>query len=274
MVNDTTSDKELFDILSKMTNQLKDGHVNVFTPFGTSSYKFLNSRAPTINWLGESSIFKYGENIKTPNQTLVYAKIKNANIGYVWVKTFANTIADYTYIDNILSEYETADGFIIDLRMNGGGSDRNSSEIARRFTDEKRLYRKYRFRNGPGHNDFSDWNDTYLNPAGIQFLKTTIVLINENCYSATEDCLMALKELPNVTIIGDTTGGGLGNPMQRELPNGWLYRFSNWQEVDAQMNNFEDIGIAPDTVVWISRRDSLRGIDRILEAGIKKIGRK
>jgi len=31
---------------------------------------------------------------------------------------------------------------------------------------------------------------------------------------------------PNITLIGDRTGGGGGTPAFLELPTGWMYRFS------------------------------------------------
>ena len=147
----------------------------------------------------------------------------------------------------------------------------NSREIVSRFTDKKRLYRKIRYRNGPDHDDFSNWKDDFITPSGNQYLKTTVVLTNEYCFSSTEDCILAFQVLPNTIIIGDTTGGGSGNPIQRELPNGWIYRLSNWQEVNSQMVYFEGIGIAPDSVVWITRQDSINGADRILETAVAVI---
>jgi C-terminal processing protease CtpA/Prc len=35
-----------------------------------------------------------------------------------------------------------------------------------------------------------------------------------------------MSTLPNVTIIGDQTGGGGGLPTSYQLPNGWTYRIS------------------------------------------------
>lgn len=274
LVTDKTSEKELFNILWQMTNTLKDGHVNIYSSFGNSYFNFKNGNAPTCNVISDSAMNKFFDNYKRPNNVFRYSKVKNKNIGYVKIISFGYPLSEYKYIDNIIKDFETTDGIIIDLRNNGGGSTNNSDEILGRFTDQKRLYKKVRYRNGPNHNDFTNWIDVYIEPSGNPYLKSIVVLINKGCFSTTEDCTLAFRELPHVRIIGDTTGGGSGNPIARELPNGWLYRFSNWQEVDSKNINYEGIGIPPDSVVWISKQDSINGIDRILETAINMIEKK
>jgi C-terminal processing protease CtpA/Prc len=80
--------------------------------------------------------------------------------------------------------------------------------------------------------------------------------------------VMAMQVLPNVTIVGDTTGGGVGNPIFRELPNGWTYRLSTEIEADAQGRIMEGVGVFPDVPVLTTAADSANGIDRMLEKGI------
>lgn len=271
LINDKTSDKELFNIMWQMTNLLKDGHVNISSSFGYTYYNFQNGSAPTSNWISDSVLMKYFEKLNYPNKIMSYGKIKSKNIGYLRIISFGNALSDYKYIDKVIRDFEPTDGMIVDLRNNGGGSDINSNEIISRFADVKRLYKKCRYRNGPEHGDFTKWFETFVEPSGNLYKKPVVVLVNEGCFSTTEDCILAFRVLPNIKIIGDTTGGGSGNPLERELPNGWLYRLSNWQVVDPEMENFEGIGIAPDSVVWISKQDSINGIDRILEAAVNMI---
>lgn len=266
-----TTDPELFDIVSQMTGLLKDGHVSIDAPIGYSTYNFHDSQAPTINWIGIVGLIRYMENLKYPNGAIGYGKLKNRNIGYIQISTFGNPLSEYRIIDDVLRQFESTKGLIIDLRMNGGGSDKNYAEIVSRFADKKRLYRKVRYRNGPQHTDFTDWIEDYIESSGTPYLKSIMVLTNEYCYSATEDCILAFRELPYVTIVGDTTGGGSGNPILGELPNGWIYTMSNWQMVNASMISYEGTGIPPDSAVWISKEDSIQGIDRILEKAIELI---
>lgn len=270
-INENTGNQELFETLAEMINLLEDGHVDLTTPFDRSSFDFHDSPAPTINWIGGEALSDYLSNIRNVDNTLFYSRIRNHNIGYIWINSFGGEEETYKAIDDAIDDLANTDGMIIDLRMNGGGSDSNSEVIVSRFTEEKLFYRRVRYRDGPEHDDFTRWFDDHVEPASNNYLKQIIVLVNRFCFSATESCLLALDELHHVTLVGDTTGGGSGNPIYRELPNGWIYRLSNWQEVDVEMNYVEGVGIAPDSLVWISRSDSINGVDVILETGINMI---
>ena len=77
-----------------------------------------------------------------------------------------------------------------------------------------------------------------------------------------------MKSLPNVTIVGDTTGGGCGLPFTSELPNGWRIRFSSCPitSPDGQLTEF---GVEPDVKVDMTDEDLARGHDTILDRAIE-----
>ena len=79
-----------------------------------------------------------------------------------------------------------------------------------------------------------------------------------------------MKCCPNVTIVGDRTGGGAGMPFSSELPNGWAVRFSAcpMYDRDKQMTEF---GIDPDYKVSLASKDFARGKDTIIEFARKLI---
>ena len=74
-----------------------------------------------------------------------------------------------------------------------------------------------------------------------------------------------MKSLGNVTIVGDTTGGGCGLPFTSELPNGWRVRFSSCPVMDAQ-GRLTEFGVAPDVRVDMDEQDRSR--DAILDTAI------
>ncbi len=78
-----------------------------------------------------------------------------------------------------------------------------------------------------------------------------------------------MRTLPQVTVVGDTTGGGSGNPVYRELPNGWTSRVPRWLEFTSDFEPFEGVGLAPD--IWVSTPDALleSGTDRIFETAVE-----
>ncbi len=131
-------------------------------------------------------------------------------------------------------------------------------------------FRRYKYRTSPEHDEFSGWIEDFISPAGPrQFTGPVFVLTNRGSFSAAEDFVLAMRQFPHVQTLGDTTGGGTGNPVFRELPNGWAYRFSTWVMEGPNGFNFEGAGIPPDHLVNISRQDSLAMRDMILEKAIE-----
>ena len=88
--------------------------------------------------------------------------------------------------------------------------------------------------------------DDYLEPTGKrQFLGPVAVLTNRRTFSAAESFVLAMRTLPQVTLVGDTTGGGSGNPLFREMPNGWSLSVSRWLERAPDGTTHEGRGIGP-----------------------------
>jgi C-terminal processing protease CtpA/Prc len=98
--------------------------------------------------------------------------------------------------------------------------------------------------------------------------KPVAVLTNRGSFSATEWFVLFMQLQANVTIVGDTTGGGGAVPISRELPNGWILRVSNTQTKLASGKVFQKSGIAPDVPVWITESDEQKNVDTILESAI------
>jgi len=268
LVTPAISDEELLVVLGDMLLSLEDGHVNLYTPLGAVAYDFtagfpLNAPVLAPNYL---------ETRTDPNPVLFYGKIRGEDIGYLFIDNFSEQASLYKAIDAVLENLGDQSAFIVDVRSNGGGSDGNSDLIASRFADQKRLYERIKYRNGPEHDDFTDWIDRFIEPAGPQqFLKPVAVLTNRSTFSAAEAFVLAMRILPQVSVIGSRTGGGSGNPIYRELPNGWAYRLSNWVVATPEGKTYEQTGILPDIEVNITRQDSLAGRDAILETAIEHL---
>jgi hypothetical protein len=110
--------------------------------------------------------------------------------------------------------------------------------------------------------------------AASNILNQWYVLTNKRCLSSAELFVSAMETLPHVTIIGDTTGGGSGNPVFRELPNGWSMRLSTSYSALSDGFIYEGKGIPPDIPIWISTEDSINGRDVILERAIEFLNNK
>ncbi len=265
-VDGHTSQINLFQILTNVTDLLHDAHTNLYTPLGvTGNINYFN-QYPANQITLDSSYF---DNLKT-TRMYEYSTLKSTNIGYIKIKTFDGDRKYFEEIDTLLDVLKNTAGLIIDVRSNRGGEITNSEIVASRLADSSRIAGRYRVRNGPHHTDFSNWMDIPISPnkTAIHYHKPVAVLTNRQSYSATEWFVLFMHVLPNITIVGDTTGGGSAIPLVRELSNGWILRTSNTQILIPAGRDFQFTGLYPDVAIWITPEDELMGIDTILEKAI------
>ena len=191
-------------------------------------------------------------------------KILNDNIGYIYYGSFSSGVGEAN-LDQILSRMAICNGIIIDIRDNGGGLISNAEKIASRFFEQKTQVGYIMYKTGKGHNSFSNPYPRYISPSSrVRYQKKVVVVTNRSCYSAANDFVNAMTYAPNVTIIGDKTGGGSGLPFSSELVNGWSVRFSSSPMLNAAKEHIE-FGIDPDIKVDMTNDDMSRGLDTILE---------
>ncbi len=269
-ISENMTDEQLFDLLANMLNELKDGHVNLTSPFNISRYAFNYPNPENFNYrLLKDNYIGWDYNITGP---LINAFIERDghSIGYIYYGSFSRNVSSYN-IDYVINRFWNTDGIILDMRSNGGGSVSNIRTIAGRFTDKRRLVYTSSLKNGPGHDDFGKPAAVYVNPLGSKhYVGKVMFLTNRGSFSATSFFSLIMKALPNVTQIGDTTGGGLGSPTGFELPNGWAYRFSCSKTLTPHGENFEN-GVPPDITVWMNPGHETEGIDDIMERAIEEI---
>jgi hypothetical protein len=273
-ISPSTSDRQLFDIFSNIVLGINDMHVTLYTPMGDVYWNNLIPASYPSRRLINAG--KYVRSGAPQHSVFEYRTCQDSAIGYVSIQSFmgqggglSKTDPRYLAIDDILSQWKNKKGIIIDVRGNGGGNSTNAETVAGRFADQSHVYLLHRQKNGPGKDNFSSWKSMSIEPKGsYQFLKPVVVLTSRATSSAAEMFVMAMQTLPQVTIVGDTTGGGVGSPVFRELPNGWTYRLSTGMAADAQGRIIEGAGVFPDVPVLTTAADSANGIDRMLENGI------
>ncbi len=267
-IDNSINEEDLFFILSDMVNILEDGHVNIYSPYGTSAYTGWYDQYPR-NFNIQIVMNRYLSVTRriTGEGNILYGRI--GSIGYIYVQSFTGAGGWVNSIDDVLDEFHDLNGLIIDVRHNGGGSSQDARDLVGRFTDRERIYSYIQFRNGPRHTDFTELESRRIVPQGRkQYLIQVALLTNRSTYSAAEDFVLAMKELPNVKHIGDTTGGGLGNPIHRELPNGWRYRLPVWRQFPVDLSPIEGIGISPDLQIDITQEDAQLFRDTIINEAV------
>lgn len=269
-VSERMTSSELFALMSEMLGELKDGHTNLSSVYGTSYYRRWWSDYPQ-NYsarLIEESYFNF--NYQQAGGLMF--GILPSNIGYIRYASFsvAPGEGNLNYIFDCLAE---CDGLIIDVRDNGGGELTNVEKLGRRFITQRTLAGYIYHKSGPGHNDFSDPYAYYYEPAEkghIIWGKPVAVLTNRSTFSAANNFVAFMKNLPQAVIVGATTGGGSAMPFNSELPNGWNIRFSASPVLDAEGTHTE-FGIDPTEgcAVDMDSQAALDGHDTILDFAIE-----
>lgn len=258
------TDEELFRVCSDMLKELKDGHTNLCSTFDVSRY-WIWEQYP-VNY-DERIVQEYYLNFDYKRINGIDYKILSNNFGYMHYGSFTNSIGEGN-LDNILAYLSVTDGLIIDIRDNGGGILLNAETLAKRFLSEKIPAGYISHKTGPGHNEFSEPYLYYLEPSKsrIRYYKPVVILCSRATFSAANNFASIMKNLPNVRLVGDTTGGGCGMPFTSELPNGWIVRFSAAPIYDAN-GNLTEFGIEPSEgcKVDLTDADRLNGKDTILE---------
>lgn len=255
----------LFNVLNGMMCELRDGHVNLYTPFNVGRYWAWFQDYPR-NFDSNIQRRYLGNDYRIAGG-MKYTVLMPDSIGYIYYGSFANGVGE-SNLDYVLAYLHKCKGIIIDIRDNGGGNLTQVNTIASRFTYERLLSGYIRHKTGKGHDDLSDFYPTYLDPsARIHYDGPVALLTNRSVYSAANNFVSVMNLLPQVTTIGDRTGGGSGMPFSSELPNGWSIRFSASPIYNTRKEHTE-FGIDPDIFCKMDFEDMIKGVDTIIETAI------
>lgn len=261
------SEDSLFNVLGGMLGELKDDHANLISNFNTSFYGIEYQSQDNFDW--RVIVDHYITEDYYISGPFVHGYIANKEIGYIRLSSFANTINSEN-LDFIFDRYKNTKGIILDIRKNGGGAIANVFKILSRLVDSETLVYYSRIKAGVENDNFTNPSGAYVQPYdGIRYTKGVMVLTDRGTYSSGSLLALATKALPNVSLVGDTTGGGLGMPNGGQLPNGWTYRFSITQTLTLDKNPDYENGVPPDVMAQFDWNDLSK--DEILEMAIDEL---
>ena len=266
-VNDAMSEDALFDVMRSMLNPLNDGHVNLIANYDASHcdsiyYHFykdggIDNNAIILNYLGLHYHTTGG---------FIHGGLCDGKVAYVSYQSFSSSIS-YNGLVYLLSTYANAEGMILDLRGNGGGSINNIYIILSVMPSHGQKLYSSQIKNGKGHDDFGPLQDTYApDSSSLRWNKPVYVLIDRGCFSATSMFAISTMAYDNMTLMGDTTSGGLGLPIMGYLPNGWRYRFPVTRVFAIDGKNYEN-GVPPQIPLKFDRQlMQQQGRDNIIDS--------
>ena len=283
-VTKETGDEELFDILCRMIDPLNDGHVELEARIGGKKRRFTAEKKTSFQ--REFTQQEIKQLFKTSENTLVandFGRLKRTEAGilrYGRSKSFGclrivelegvNKRKLTAALDRIARDFDSLEGFIIDIRDCPGGEDSNAIMIINRFCDRKRVAFHRRTKVGPGKDDFTPLQTWYLEPQGdVQFTRPIVLLTNDSVFSGGEAFALAMRELPHLTIIGDRTNGIFSYTLDKTLPNGWNYCLSYQVYYSADMACYEGIGIPVDIGLLNKKHDIDRGVDPLITSALR-----
>ncbi|UCH09707.1 MAG: hypothetical protein JSU61_10865 [Fidelibacterota bacterium] len=265
---------EFYKVLYDLLYELKDGHVYYQTEGGGQVYPYF----PTPRALRDRKAFSpyvvrkyFDKELRvTKEGGFEYEFLPGRNIGYVWISSFESENFNLRFAE-VLEYFRDTEGLIIDDRNGSGGSLQSNMYAVGRFLsspiDTIQVY--------DADGQRLDWPS--YGPVGpFRYTAQVVVIINGGAYSARENFADKMKSLPNVTVIGDTTGGGSAGQNssgyyagKHVLPSGKIINIPKFDIRRLDGLPWEDIGVPPDIRVLQTAADIKRGQDKQLEYAIE-----
>ena len=261
------SQNELVAVLLAMLAPLRDLHIWLVDPRGqvVPSYK--------PGTIANFDSRRWAQAMHDANYVARAPQVGDGTVGgyaYMNIGTWKQPVNE-ELLEEMLQRARDAQGLIIDVRTNAGGSDAVALAFAGRFTRRSIVGSYVRI-----NTDVPDVEmplaRTVVPRGGWQFTRPVVVISGRGGFSATETFVAAMRTMPQVTVIGDTTGGASGNPATFALGNGWQFTVPRWMEYGPDRQPIEWRGVPPHiTIAWTpSQYDSAR--DPLIDAAVGLLG--
>jgi hypothetical protein len=270
-----TKPKELFAVLEEMIEPLHDAHTSLAAP---SLPKRYHGMRPDPNPLDKKDFDRITEIIKKHlhgdlrsacQGKLSFGKLSDT-VGYLRIQGFAGYVASNDFdkgaekleaaLDETLKDAHQWRGLVVDVRVNGGGSDVYGVMTASRLSSTEYLAFAKKARSDPKAPAlFTPLQNTMVKVGRAQRFEGNVVLLtSRHSVSAAETFTMALMgRTPRVTRVGENTQGVFSDVLGRRLPNGWRFGLPNEIFLTQSGESFDGPGIAPDIAVPVFTRDDL-----------------
>jgi len=163
-------------------------------------------------------------------------------------------------------------GLIVDVRWNGGGSERLAQEVAGRFLAKEVVYGYDQFRDGPERTNLTKRFPRTAGPLGPWlYTNSVVVLIGQKCMSSGESFVGMMMGASNVTTMGDHTAGSSGNPQIFDLPLDMKIGIPRWIDYLPDGKPVDEHGFAPQIPFTPSPAGLSGSRDEVLSAALARL---
>jgi C-terminal processing protease CtpA/Prc len=205
---------------------------------------------------------------------IVETKLLSKQLGYIKISAW-NGEETQSLLDKKIDYFikNKIKALIIDVRGNDGGNSNIAKHLASHLFNKKVLFSITKFR--ISKRDFRLKRSLNNVESTKPYLNVPIILlIDAACFSSNEYFISGLKDNnKRAYLIGETTGGGSGNPKKFVIPykeSSFELLISTWQYYRPNKAPLEGKGIKPHLVVRPILKDFIIRHDRVLEVAIKK----
>ena len=222
----------------------------------------------TIEWAGSSNQLRQASLLRRWQERTPGLRIKqHRGVAVITIDAFTHTLAvEFARATN--ERLRQTRGIVLDLRNNGGGDAQAMAEVASAFLPAATSLGEFTDRHGNVSLKIETGAMAPFSPYRNKPIQVPlVVLTSERTSSAAEIFIAALKQTNRATVLGvQTCGCVLAVRLRHALPDGGELEVSELDYHTASGLRLEGVGVKPDELISLTRRDVYAGRDRVLES--------
>jgi hypothetical protein len=290
LITRKTKEKELVQILGRMVDPLKDGHITISkgeeilykgkklsyfkTEFAGLEKEFWNTVFSTLVKNDFNTPVTVGPVFR--NEPLYYFS-QSKDLAYIRITRCFGTMESLfddqlevkdtklmlSLFDSLLTSIPNSKALIVDMRSNGGGH--GGFELASRFIKEKTITHFKSIRQPGGYDQFSVAEPISIVPNnGVQYHKPLYILTNDKTASSAEDFCISLYRQPSIKLFGTNTSGMLSDMYEAKMSESLSFTLSNELYMSVDYEILEDKGVPVSESLINSKKDIESGQDPVI----------
>jgi len=190
---------------------------------------------------------------KTIDAPQADGQVLDGKVGYIKIRSFGETVAER--VGRLLLEQRQAgaQGWLIDVRGNPGGSLPAVSQVAGYFLETRPIGVSI---------DRTGQREAIFGQARAFTVKAPLVLlVDGDTGSGAELLAAAFKEYQTATLVGQRTAGSVGIATTRPMSDGSTVQVTVRRLLSASGGQLDRIGVQPDEAVTLTAQDLEAGRD-------------